>query len=134
MNRQLSLLAFAIPALMLFLAAAWMVLGGHGPKNKAPGSITVGGIALASTTIALPTDEPQLTGAAAEIITNNCTACHSVEMIRMQPPLDAKTWGAEVTKMRNVFHAAIDAKDDAAIVAALLALPTQQKARQTARR
>lgn len=134
MNRQLSLLAFAVPALMLFLAAAWMVLGGPRPKGAATSAITMGGTSLASTTIALPTDEPQLPGAGTEIITNNCTACHSAEMIRMQPPLDAKTWGAEVVKMRTVFHAAIDAKDDAAIVAALLALPTQQKVRQTAHR
>ena len=134
MNRQLSLLAFAIPALMLFLAAAWMVLGGYKPKGAAPAAITMGGTSLASTKIALPTDEPQLAGAATEIITNNCTACHSVEMIQMQPPLDAKTWGAEVTKMRTVFHAAIDAKDDPAIVTALLALPTQQKTRTIARR
>jgi hypothetical protein len=48
-------------------------------------------------------------------------------MIEMQPPLDAKGWTTEITKMRSVFHAAIDPQDDAAITKALLALPTQQK-------
>jgi hypothetical protein len=129
MNRQLGLLAFAIPALMLFAAAAWMVLGGHHPRGADQASaITMGGTTLKSTKIMLPGDEPVLPGgAASDIITNNCTACHSVEMIEMQPPLDAKGWTTEITKMRSVFHAAIDPQDDAAITKALLALPTQQK-------
>ena len=129
MNRQLSLLAFAIPALLLFLAAAWMVLGGHRPTpGAAPSSaITMGGTSLKSTSIMLPANEPSLPGGpATEIVTNNCTACHSVEMITMQPPLDAKTWGAEITKMRSVYHARIDEKDDPALVKALMGLPSQQ--------
>jgi len=102
------------------------VLGGHRPAATVEG-ISQGGVSLKTTRIALPTEEPTLPGgAASEIITNNCTACHSVEMITMQPPLDAKTWGKEVAKMREVFHGAIDPKDDAAIVAALGKLPTQQ--------
>lgn len=128
MSRRLAQLAFAIPALALFIAAAWMVLGGHRPGSGGDmaGAISQGGVSLKSTQIALPTDEPVLPGgAASDIITNNCTACHSVEMIEMQPPLDAKTWTAEVTKMRMVFHAAVDEKDVPAIVAALSALPTQ---------
>jgi mono/diheme cytochrome c family protein len=131
MNRQLSLLAFAVPALILFAAAAWMVLGGRHPGTVGGGSsIAEGGVSLKSTTIALPTEEPVLPGgAASEIITNNCTACHSPEMILMQPPLDAKTWGAEVAKMRTAYRAAIDPKDDSAIVKALMALPTQQQPR-----
>ncbi len=129
MNRQLGLLAFAVPALALFFAAAWMVLGGHRTGKAVPTStISLGGVALASTTITLPSAEPTLPGgAASEIITNNCTGCHSVEMITMQPPLDAKAWGAEVTKMRGAYHAAIDAKDDPALVKALMALPSQRK-------
>ena len=129
MNRQLGLLAFAVPALALFLAATWMVIGGHRAGRLPVGpAISVGGVSLASTSITLPTDEPVLPGgAASDIITNNCTACHSAQMITMQPPLDAKTWGAEVAKMRTVFHAAVDPKDDAAIVKALLALPQQRK-------
>lgn len=128
MNRQLSLLAFAVPAIALFLFAAFMVLGGHKPKGAAAGSAIVsGGTSLKSTTISLPTEEPALPGGeASDIITNNCTACHSTEMITMQPPLDAKTWGSEVVKMRTVFHAQVDEKDDPAIVAALMKLPTQQ--------
>ncbi|MGJ3648501.1 cytochrome C nitrite reductase [Sphingomonas sp. GlSt437] len=127
MNRLFAQLAFAVPALALFLAAAWMVLGGH--RTTGPSSaISEGGVSLKSTTITLPTTEPVLPGGAkSDIITNNCTACHSPEMILMQPPLDAKTWGTEIDKMRSAYKAAIDPKDVPAITAALLALPSQRK-------
>jgi len=130
MNRQLSLLVFAIPALFLFIAAAFMVLGGKRDAGGDAGAVAMGGVSLKPVAITLPTDEPTLPGgAASEIITNNCTACHSVEMITMQPPLDAKTWGKEVAKMREVYRAAIDPADDAALVTALGKLPTQQAAK-----
>lgn len=128
MSRRLALLAFIIPALALFVAAAWTVLGGRKSGGVGPGAISQGGVLLKSTSITLPTDEPVFPGgAASDVLTNNCTACHSAEMILMQPPLDAKTWNAEVTKMRTVFHAAIDEKDQPAIVTALLALPAQRQ-------
>ncbi|MFX7621061.1 hypothetical protein ABTJ52_22125, partial [Acinetobacter baumannii] len=72
-------------------------------------------------------------GAASDIITNNCTACHSPEMILMQPPLDAKTWGSEIDKMRSAYKAAIDPKDVPAITAALMKLPSQQPHQQPTR-
>lgn len=127
MNRQLGLLAFAVPAVALFMAAAWMVMSGHRPGAEPAGTLSQGGVSLRSTKISLPTDEPVLPGgAASDIVTNNCTGCHSVEMIEMQPPLDAKTWAKEIDKMRTAYHAAVDPKDDAAIITALMALPTQR--------
>jgi hypothetical protein len=47
-------------------------------------------------------------------------------MLLTQPKLDAKTWTAEVAKMRSVYKAAIDPKDDPKLVAALLTLPNQK--------
>lgn len=127
MSRHFSLLAFAVPALALFLFAAWMVINDRRPGVEVAGVISQGGVSLKSTKIDLPVDEPVLPGgAASDIVTNSCTACHSVEMIEMQPPLDAKTWAKEVDKMRATFHAVVDPKDDPAIIKALLALPTQR--------
>lgn len=80
---------------------------------------------LASKAIDLPGDGAPLPERAA-IVTQNCTGCHSSEMLTTQPVLDAKTWAAEIDKMRKVYHAPIDAKDDARLIAALTALPTQQ--------
>lgn len=77
--------------------------------------------ALRSAAITLPADQVSLPPAA-EIVTINCTACHSPEMILSQPVLDAATWQKEIDKMRTAYHASIDPKDDAALVAALIGL------------
>ncbi len=77
--------------------------------------------ALRSAEITLPADEISLPPAA-EIVTINCSACHSPEMILSQPRLDASTWQKEIDKMRTAYHATIDPKDDKALVAALMAL------------
>ena len=81
-------------------------------------------IALSSQTIALPTETATLP---ADILTVNCAACHSPEMILTQPKLKPEQWQAEITKMRGAYKASIDEKDDAKIVAALIALPGQAK-------
>jgi mono/diheme cytochrome c family protein len=60
-------------------------------------------------------------GTAADVVTNNCTACHSPGMILNQPPLTATQWRAEVTHMRRDFKAPIAEDDVAAIVAYLSA-------------
>ena len=44
MNRQLSLLVFAIPALFLFIAAAFMVLGGKRDAGGDAGAVAMGGV------------------------------------------------------------------------------------------
>lgn len=83
------------------------------------------GIALATQSITLP-DETVTLPASAEILTTNCTACHSPEMLLTQPKLDAKTWTAEIGKMRAAYKATIDPTDDPKILAALLTLPNQK--------
>lgn len=98
--------------------AALALLGACHPAAETPKKI-----ALASQTITLPPESATLP---AEILTVNCTACHSPEMILTQPRLKPEQWQAEVTKMRGAYKAPIDEKDDPAIVAALLALPNQK--------
>ncbi|MBA3879653.1 MAG: cytochrome C nitrite reductase [Sphingobium sp.] len=76
--------------------------------------------------IDLPGDAAALpAGPAFALVTQHCTGCHSAEMLTTQPKLDAKTWAAEVAKMRTVYHAPIDPAEDAALVKALGALPGQ---------
>jgi len=108
------------------LAIAAFALGGaalaaqRGPAAK---SVSGGGITLSSTTLSLPEEKAAFpAGAAGELITNNCTACHSAEMILNQPLLGADKWKAEIDKMRGTYHAQIAPEDDAALVAALTGL------------
>ncbi|WP_010219124.1 hypothetical protein [Sphingomonas sp. PAMC 26621] len=82
-------------------------------------------IALTSQSITLPPETATLP-ASAEILTTNCTACHSAEQLLTQPKLDAKTWTTEIGKMRTAYKASIDPKDDPRILAALLTLPNQK--------
>lgn len=77
-------------------------------------------IALTSQSVTLP-DETVTLPASAEIVTVNCTACHSPDLILSQPRLKPEQSQAEITKMRSAYKATIDEKDDGKIVAALLA-------------
>lgn len=105
------------------LLAAALLLGGCGQSGNGGTAKTSlpADFKLATKTIELPADRATLP-AGAEIVTTNCTGCHSAEMLTTQPPLDAKTWGAEIAKMRKVYHAPIDPADDERLVTALLKL------------
>ncbi|HYP58146.1 MAG TPA: cytochrome c [Beijerinckia sp.] len=56
-----------------------------------------------------------------EAVETNCTACHSLDYIRINAPfMDHKMWEAEVTKMINAFGAPIT-PDDAKMIVDYLA-------------
>jgi mono/diheme cytochrome c family protein len=59
-------------------------------------------------------------GAAADVVNNNCLACHSTEMVLTQPALAKPAWEAVVRKMIAVYKAPIDDADIAAIVSYLV--------------
>ena len=81
--------------------------------------------------IDLPGDAAALpAGPAFALVTQHCTGCHSAEMLTTQPKLDAKTWAAEVAKMRTVYHAPVNPADDDRLVAALMNLPSQRTSTQ----
>ena len=120
--RHLGPAMLAIAALSLAGAA---IAARQGPAAK---SVSGGGITLTSSTLSLPEEKSAFPeGAAGELITNNCAACHSAEMILNQPLLGADKWKAEIDKMRGTYHAQIAPEDDDALVAALAGL---QAARQ----
>jgi hypothetical protein len=73
-------------------------------------------IAIKSTTVDLPAGDSQFPGPDADVINNNCLACHSSDMVLNQPALPRATWDAEVHKMINTYKAPVDAKDVGAIV------------------
>ena len=90
--KTLALLALAVPLL---------ALGAEVPK---------------SVKIDLSDPGPTFTGAGSEPVNNNCTACHSAEMVLAQPVLSKTVWQAEVTKMVKVYKASVSEEDIPAIV------------------
>jgi mono/diheme cytochrome c family protein len=53
-----------------------------------------------------------------EVVKGNCSACHSADYVKTQPPMKDKKgfWQAEVTKMIKVYGAPIDDADVGKIV------------------
>jgi len=105
---------------MLFVLA--LLLAGCGKQIEGAGMADLPkSFVLTSAPITLPVDAVTLPSSA-EIVTLNCTGCHSAEMITSQPRLDAQKWQLEIAKMRKVFHAPIEIHDDAKLVTALMQL------------
>lgn len=99
-----------------------------------PAGVSAGGFTLTSASVELPTDDPQYPdGPNADVINANCTSCHSASMGLTQPPQSADQWTATVTKMREIYHAPVPAKDVPAIVAYLTAMSAQQAGPATGR-
>ncbi len=82
--------------------------------------IGVGPVAAAPMSYKLPDETAAFRpGPNLDVVTNNCTACHSADYINTQPrgPRFQKDfWQAEVTKMIKVYGAPIDAADVGRIV------------------
>ena len=127
-------IAIALLTLFVVLASLWTFLihrvdsATDTPATVALSSVSGGGITLTSDRITLP-DETAALPAGSDLITANCTACHSTEMIATQPVLNAEKWQATIDKMRGVYKAPVSPNDDKALIAELLALPTQQPAK-----
>jgi len=128
----------ALSALALFavLVAAWLALIHRVDPVAAPpiaalgSAVSGGGVTLASDSITLPDETAALPDTPGNVvITANCTACHSPEMILTQPPLGAEKWQATIDKMRGVYKAPIAPASDKALIAALTALPNQTAAK-----
>ncbi len=79
--------------------------------------------AFKSAKVDLPADTVALpAGPGAELVTANCTACHSPEMILTQPRFAKPVWEAEVAKMIKVYKAPIAEADVPKIVDALVGM------------
>jgi cytochrome c5 len=71
---------------------------------------------LESISVDLPQSDRMFTGQGADVINNNCLACHSAGMVLNQPALTKAAWQTEVSKMINFYKAPISAADVTAIV------------------
>lgn len=64
-----------------------------------------------SQSVTVPNPGPFFEGHGADRLNQDCTICHSADFVNSQPHLPLATWKAEVAKMKNVFHAPVEAKD-----------------------
>lgn len=112
------------PLMALLVAEAHAQAASPGPVAS---TVAVGGIALRSDSIDLPTSGQMFPGdASAQAINNNCLGCHSAEMVLTQPALSPSTWREEVGKMRTVYKAPVPDEDVPAIVAYLSSLRAKE--------
>lgn len=95
--------------------------------NAAASGATAAGVSLRSVNVEFPSSDRALPpGENVEVVTNNCTACHSPGMILTQPKLTAAAWTAEVNKMRSTYKAPVPEDAVPQIVAYLAAMPVPQ--------
>ncbi len=109
-----------MPRLPLFAAFLMIALPA---AAQTPSTVTAAGITLHSDAFAPPPGDRAFAGGdQAEVVSANCTTCHSAGMVLNQPALSAATWTEEVNKMRVVYKAPVAAEDVPAIVAYLAQL------------
>jgi cytochrome c5 len=126
MTRHQRSVALAVPVTTLTfavalcgMACAWPAAAADAPAATA----SAAGVTLHSVAVELPFGERTFPGgAAADVVSSNCMACHSAGMVLTQPALSRADWEAEVNKMRTVYKAPIDPADVPAIVAYLAGL------------
>lgn len=115
---RLEMLAIAVLAAITILvgaASAQTKLGSYASTNRGtiarpslPNLSADSKYSVGSLPLYPPDLEP---GNGREEVNTYCSICHSTRYITMQPPLPAKTWAAEVTKMEKTLGAPIP--DDA---------------------
>jgi mono/diheme cytochrome c family protein len=64
-------------------------------------AVSVNGVTLRSVNVDFPNTDRQYQGPGADVVNNNCLACHSAGMVLTQPRLLRAVWQGEVEKMRN---------------------------------
>jgi len=113
-----------IPAFAQSVNAKIAAYAAAAGPNAPAATASADGVSLRSVGFDFPaSDRAFPPGENVDVVTNNCTACHSPGMILTQPKLTAANWTAEVNKMRGTYKAPVP--DDAVpqIVAYLTALP-----------
>jgi cytochrome c5 len=82
--------------------------------------------AFQDASVTLPDDVTALPpGPNVDVVTANCTGCHSPSMILTQPRLTRAAWEGEVTKMVKVYKAPVAEADMPVIVDYLVATNEQ---------
>jgi cytochrome c5 len=132
MNRSFSAVAYAAAiaaGAVLFAIGPFGRQGGASPvaaaeqQAPAPSTVSAGGVTLRSVNVDFPDGDRRFEGPGADVVNNNCLACHSAGMVLTQPRLSRAVWQGEVDKMRNTYKAPVEAADVPAIVDYLATLP-----------
>ena len=108
MNARLPVLVLAAA-----LAGGALALAQHA-RASANGAVT-----WKSQSVDLPYPGPHFSGPGAQLLNPSCSTCHSADFVNGQPHLPLATWKMEVLKMKNVFHAPVEAKNVDALAKAL---------------
>ena len=112
-----------IPAYAAALNAQIAAQAVAGPKAPAT-TVSAPSVGLRSVNVEFPSSDRAFPpGENVDVVTNNCTSCHSAGMILTQPKLTAATWTTEVNKMRHTYKAPVPDEAVPQIVAYLAALP-----------
>ena len=102
----------------LVLASLGLMLGTNSARADS--------VALRAVTVEFPNSDREFPpGPGSELVTNNCTACHSAGMILTQPVLTKATWLGEVNKMRSTYKAPIPDEYVEPIATYLASLPSR---------
>lgn len=102
-------------ACLAFPLGCWI-----GQAVAAGSTVTEAGVTLKSVSTDFPQSDREFPGgAAADVVAQNCTACHSPGMILTQPAMSRAAWQDEVNKMRTTYKAPIAPEDVPAIVSYL---------------
>jgi len=132
MNRSFSAVAYGVAvatgAVLFAIGPFWRQGGASSvaaAEQQAPALSTVsaGGVTLRSVNVDFPDSDRRFEGPGADVVNNNCLACHSAGMVLTQPRLSRAVWQGEVEKMRNTYKAPVEAADVPAIVDYLATLP-----------
>jgi cytochrome c5 len=132
MDRSFSALARAAAiaaGAVLFAIGSPLGRGGASPVAAAeqsaptPSAVSANGVTLRSVNVDFPDSDRMFEGPGADVVNNNCLACHSTGMILTQPRMPRAAWQSEVEKMRNTYKAPVDVKDVPAIIDYLASLP-----------
>jgi cytochrome c5 len=109
--------------MMLRVMACSLLALGVAQAAGSPASVSAAGVTLKSVSADLPFgDRAFPPGPDVDLVTSNCTGCHSAGMVLTQPALSRADWDGEVAKMRTIYKAPIAAEDVPAIAAYLAAL------------
>ena len=128
MNRSFACsAAIAVSAVLFVIGPFWQggisSVAAAEQADPGPSTVSVSGVMLRSVNVDFPNRDRQFEGEGADVVNNNCLACHSAGMVLTQPRLPRAVWQGEVEKMRNTYKAPIDAADVPAIVDYLATLP-----------
>ena len=111
----------------LFALLPLVLAGCDAPAEAPENGVSGNGVTLVSISETLPAETEALpAGPGEDVVTANCTACHSAAMITAQPPLKPEQWAATVKKMREVYKAPVAEADVPTILAYLDALSARQ--------